>query len=233
MLATMGMSPWTRLLRLLRAACTLGRLNRTADARVNQPAELVRCAFQFCDGFLAPVQVEGEIAQLVDDVIHLRPRRILEIGTSMGGTLYLWTRVSDPEAVILSVDLPRGPFGGGYSRLRSPLYRRFARHRQRIHLLRADSHSPETQARVRALLGDAPLDFLFIDGDHTYEGVRQDWQSYGPMVRKGGLVAFHDVAREYEDTAVKRFWDQVKNDFRYREYLSEPNGFYGIGVLEK
>jgi predicted O-methyltransferase YrrM len=37
------------------------------------------------------------------------------------------------------------------------------------------------------------IDFLFIDGDHNYEGVKKDWNLYGALLRKKGLVAFHDT----------------------------------------
>jgi hypothetical protein len=36
------------------------------------------------------------------------------------------------------------------------------------------------------------VDFLFIDGDHTYDAVRQDYELYFPKIRKGGLIFFHD-----------------------------------------
>jgi len=36
-------------------------------------------------------------------------------------------------------------------------------------------------------------DFLFIDGDHTYEGVEGDFEMYSPLVRRGGIIAFHDI----------------------------------------
>ena len=39
-----------------------------------------------------------------------------------------------------------------------------------------------------------PIDFLFIDGDHSEAGVRQDWDSWHPFVIQGGVVAFHDAA---------------------------------------
>jgi predicted O-methyltransferase YrrM len=41
-------------------------------------------------------------------------------------------------------------------------------------------------------LGQA-IDFLFIDGDHAYEGVRKDWELYSPLLAEGALVAFHDT----------------------------------------
>ncbi len=71
----------------------------------------------------------------------------------------------------------------------------FRRGRQRIELVDgADSQSPETLAHVGAMLGGRPVDFLFLDGDHRYEAVRRDFELYAPLVRPGGLVAFHDVS---------------------------------------
>lgn len=219
-----------RLFRYSQAQLGIGGLNHKTEALLQQPKQLIRTTFAFAGAFLAPIQVEEELEQLVVAVQAIQPKRILEIGTSMGGTLYLWTRIADPKATIVSVDLPGGQFGGGYSVLRTPLYQRFARPTQNLHLLRADSHSPETLAQVKSLIPE-PLDFLFIDGDHTYEGVRQDWETYSPLVRPGGLIAFHDIAGNYEDTQVKRLWDEVKVGRDHSEFCYHPRQFYGIGLI--
>ena len=42
---------------------------------------------------------------------------------------------------------------------------------QKIHLIRADSHKVKTLEQVKAILGGKGLDFLFIDGEHSYDGV--------------------------------------------------------------
>lgn len=39
---------------------------------------------------------------------------------------------------------------------------------------------------------ELPIDVLFIDGDHTYEGCMDDWKNFSPFVKKGGQVFFHD-----------------------------------------
>lgn len=39
---------------------------------------------------------------------------------------------------------------------------------------------------------DDSMDFIFIDGDHTYEAVRTDYELYFPKIKKGGLIFFHD-----------------------------------------
>lgn len=46
---------------------------------------------------------------------------------------------------------------------------------------------------MRRLLGSRPIELLFIDGDHTLEGVRRDLELYGRLLAEGGLVAFHDI----------------------------------------
>ncbi len=37
------------------------------------------------------------------------------------------------------------------------------------------------------------FDFLFIDGDHSYEGAKLDWNLYSPMLKDAAIVAFHDT----------------------------------------
>ena len=227
------MSPVDRVFRYIRAYANLGRLNRETARLPNRPSEMIARTFHYSGAFLQPIQIEEELVSLVQDVKRLDPRTVVEIGTSMGGTLYLWTRLARPDAVIVSIDLPGGQFGGGYSPLRTAIYRRFARESQELHLVRADSHDNSTLEHLKSLLGGGSIDFLFIDGAHTYEGVKRDWEMYSPLVRPGGLVAFHDVAGNYETTQVKRLWDVIKLDHQYREYMVHPRGQYGIGVLFK
>jgi len=72
-------------------------------------------------------------------------------------------------------------------------------------------------------MDDHPIDFLFIDGDHTYAGVRQDWEQYSPLVRSGGLIASHDEAMNYQDTHVAQFWNEIKGGLKYTEYIYQPS----------
>ena len=185
-------------------------------------------------------QVRSEILGLLKVVAAERPRRLLEIGTAGGGTLFLLALAADRSASIVSVDLPRGAFGGGYPVWKIPLYRGFVRRTQELHLIRGDSHDPVTLLRARGALRGLPLDFLLIDGDHTYKGVRDDFRDYGPLVRPGGLIAFHDVAppgKRREDGPnllggqVPRFWRELRDRYETRELLGSPDGFFGIGLL--
>jgi predicted O-methyltransferase YrrM len=180
---------------------------------------------------LEPRQNAHEIEQLYERVLALKPRRVLEIGTARGGTLYLWTQAAADDAVIVSVDLPGGDFGGAYPRCRMPFYREFARPGQTMHLLRADSHQPQTREQVQSLLHSAPLDFLFIDGDHTYEGVRADFEQYAPLVRPGGMVAMHDILPRQEGSTIQvhRLWQQLRGQYPTAEIVG-PEGTRRIGI---
>lgn len=190
---------------------------------------------------LAPLQSRWEFRQLLEEVSQATPKAMLEIGTAKGGSLLAFARLCSPDAHIVSVDLPRGPFGGGYPLWKVPLYKAFARPGQRLDLLRGDSHSASTFAQVKGLLGGRELDFLFIDGDHAYEGVQSDFESYKSLVRPGGIIAFHDIAAPRRDRPlangnnpgdVPRFWADLTAD-RPSEAFVDPagHGCFGIGLI--
>jgi cephalosporin hydroxylase len=184
--------------------------------------------------FFRAAQIPSELTALGEILAALRPERALEIGTDYGGTLFFLTRLASPQATIVSIDLPGAGFGDGYSSTRAWFYKRFARRGQRLQLLLGDSHSVDMSNCVKAALGGQALDYLFIDGDHRYEGVKCDFGLYGPMVRKGGLITFHDIAAGLPDKVggVPRFWNEVKSRYRHVEFIEKlDQGGYGIGVL--
>ena len=235
----------TRPLRPALAPLAARRLTRAAHG-VDSVDEVMDLAFGF-DAFgitIAPGQRPWEFRQLLDEVAWRRPRRILEIGTATGGSLFSFCRLAAPDALVISIDLPDGEFGGGYPSWKTRLYEAFSGPRQQLALIRGDSHDPAALITTRALLGDEPLDFLFIDGDHTYDGVRQDFETFAPLVRPGGLIGFHDVAEPRGDGPpadgnrylvgeVPCFWAEVRERHGGREWIDpDGGGCFGIGVIE-
>jgi predicted O-methyltransferase YrrM len=195
------------------ADLTLGRRPRTLEATID-----------YCvDRPVLMGQERSEILQLAKLLRGFAPMRSLEIGTNYGGTLFLLCAVSPPQSTIISVDLPMGPFGGGYPRRKIPLFQKFRRRGQELHLIRADSHSPETKKRILQVLGSEPLDYLFVDGDHTYRGVERDFEMYSPLVRRGGMVVFHDIVTYNKGSGceVEQFWNEIKHKYPHQEIV-EP-----------
>lgn len=158
---------------------------------------------------------------------------LMEIGTARGGTLFLWTRAASDDATIISLDLPGGEFGGGYSKKRIPYYKSFAVKQQKIYLIRGNSHDPNLSKKIERELYGSNVDFLFIDADHTYDGVRQDFEMYHHLVGKGGIIAFHDICPSNDKThGVTQFWNEIKRNYRFEEIIKGKNQYeYGIGVL--
>lgn len=200
------------------------------------PPQMVDFVMTTTNGLLGPTQVRSEIIELANLFAQRQPKSVVEIGTANGGTLFLWCRMAHPEATVVSLDLPGGIHGGGYPYWMSWVYRRFPIASQKLHLLRGDSHNPEMFARLKSVLpGDGKVDFLFIDGDHTYGGVKADFEMYSGLVRPGGLIVFHDICKHAEtvNCQVDLFWQEVRNGRRAHEFVENANqGTCGIGVIE-
>jgi len=204
-----------------------------STAHVHDVDNLISAASRQFLRAIVPIQKRSEIRGLMKAVRTLAPNRVLEIGTANGGTLFLLTRVSAPDAHVISVDLPGGPFGGDKNEWKHSIWKAFATGRQKMTLLRADSHKHETLERVRQHLDGHALDFLMIDGDHTYDGVKMDFEMYSPMVRSGGLIAFHDICPHPHGFGgeVFRYWQDVKKGRQATEFVENPATGFGIGLL--
>jgi hypothetical protein len=121
------------------------------------------------------------------------------------------------------------------------LLRMLSRPEQRLHLVGGSSRSPRTLERVRRALGGRGLDLLFIDGDHGYEGVKHDYVTYGALVRKGGIIALHDICGDSGCGGtggaawvggVPRLWTEIRDVHEHREFVQRPGQFgFGIGAV--
>jgi predicted O-methyltransferase YrrM len=189
------------------------------------------------------VQRASEIVGLLDLLRAEGVSCACEIGSFLGGTLFMLTRMLPDDSVIVSVDWPEASEQmGSFPRHRRPLHEGFRRAGQTVTVLYGDSRSQALLDAVRTAL-PRPLDFLFIDGDHSLEGVRNDFEKYAPLVKTGGLIGFHDIVADPEVTQGRfgyvfgspLLWAELKAGFETFEIIdaetaSERNGG-GIGVL--
>ncbi len=111
----------------------------------------------------------NELSPLISILKKRKLRTVVEIGTERGGTLYVWCRIARPDAVVISIDLPGGPFGGGYSLMDVKKFRSYKKKKQKLYFLRKDSHKQDTKKELIKKLDGRKIDFLMIDGDHRYK----------------------------------------------------------------
>jgi len=196
--------------------------------------EQVGFAMDAASGFLRPMQNRKEIERLAEIVRTRQPKRVLEIGTARGGTLFLFSQNAAPDALIVSLDLPFGINGGGYPEWKKPVYQAFAKPDQELILIRGDSHSEESKREVIKRAGEAPFDLIMIDADHRYEGVKRDFELYAPLVASDGIIVMHDVLPNRFDAEIQvdRFWEEVQAQFRTEMIVDDPDqGNMGIGLV--
>ena len=179
-------------------------------------------------------QIKSEIIGLAKLVANKNPRTIVEIGTVHGGTLYIWSRINyDTPKIIVSIDLPGGPYGGGYPKQKEKFYSDFNTNNT-LHLIRADSHQASTKNILRDCLQGKKIDYLFLDGDHTYDGVRMDFNLYKEFINDKGIVAFHDILpnKRHPECGVHEFWEEISREYESKVFIdSYEQGWAGIGVL--
>lgn len=194
-------------------------------------------SFQYKGHSFEPLQIKNEIKILLEVLKKEKPKTILEIGTANGGTLFLLSKVAAKDAKIISIDLPNGPFGGeGFPDWKIPIYKTFVTNKQKIHFIRSDSHNKKTLENLKKIIGKRKIDFLLIDGDHTYEGVKKDFEMYNTLVKDDGLIAIHDVSYGPKENVgqVPQFWNKIKSRFKTLEITINDNSVgYGIGLLFK
>lgn len=172
------------------------------------------------------LQKGAELAAFLSLVADLEPQVVVEIGSDRGGTLWAWQQLPSAPRVV-GVTLPDGPYG-------SAAMVKVNDHGCEI--VYGDSHDPATRDRLEAVLGGTPVDMLFIDGDHTFQGVKADFELFSPLVRPGGIVAFHDICDhpDHPTVKVKAFWDSLEWEGDREEIVvdSAPRRPWGgIGVL--
>ncbi|MDQ7785108.1 MAG: class I SAM-dependent methyltransferase [Desulfomonilaceae bacterium] len=179
---------------------------------------------------IEPCQIEWELKRLVQIVRTEAPKVICEIGTDHGGTLYCWAKAAAPDALVISIDLPRL-----YRKTLNRFFRSFVSAGQTIHFVRANSQDDACLAEVKRILDGRKIDFLFIDGDHSYEGVKSDFLMYSKLVRDGGLIALHDIVEHSMDRNrcdVERFWHELKPLHACTELIARPGqDCGGIGLV--
>ena len=202
------------------------------------------------------MQIRLEIENLQLTVNNHKPKVIVEIGTANGGTIGRWFEIPEVETVI-SIDHPFGIHGGqGYEErtyVISDILEQANKCKKEFYAINGDSKDSYIINRLEEILDGRKVDFLFIDGDHTYNGVKYDFIYYNKFLHGNSIVGFHDIIdsqfhKEY-GCFVSDFWNELKENYEYKEFIHtntldkvsiphmydisiDKGGFGGIGVIK-
>jgi predicted O-methyltransferase YrrM len=138
--------------------------------------------------------------------------QIVEIGRFRGGSTFLFAVASDNDSMVTSIDFaPQNDELFQIALKKSGLA-------HKVHLLVGDSCDSEAKVDF--------YDLIFVDGDHSYEGVIKDYEHWKKAVKPGGYLVFHNAAagRPHTDTVPGPFRLAQEIAARDREYYKrEPD----------
>jgi cephalosporin hydroxylase len=177
------------------------------------------------------IQFKPEISGFMALAAQASPQYICEIGTARGGTSFLFGQSLPSTKHMISVDLMVK------NKNKLSLYVKPAR---QISFVDGSSYDLATIDRVENILAGNQLDLLFIDGDHTYEGVTKDFLGYRHLVKSGGIIGFHDIVPDYttrygkktysDSGGVPILWDRLKQLYSEHHEFIEDRNQDGLGI---
>ena len=174
-------------------------------------------------------QHPAEINALCEEIKGAKS--ILEIGSRYGEALLYFAGVLSPGAKIVSIELPGSLWGRSDSLpVLEQVIDQLKDRGFDAKLLLGNSRD---QWVIDFAMSEGPYDFVFIDGDHTIEGIMADWRNYGHM---GRMVGFHDIAAigaklpTGELLGVPEAWSEIKWGRKYKEFIATPEGMNPMGI---
>jgi len=173
------------------------------------------------------LQTREEARQVYNRIFELKPSLLMEIGTGEGGSHRLWMDAAPENAEIILIDLPVQ-----VPEWKFKSWKKWYKKGQRS-VLFYNSQNPETFRKVKQYLNRKELDFLFIDGDHHYECVKRDFEWYGSLVRKGGLIVIHDICFKTWESfgkSVAEWWAEFRVNHKVEEFVYPDPRIVGTGI---
>lgn len=176
----------------------------------------------------------GHIPFAFELIGRLRPRTIVELGTYSGSSFAAFCQAAEACGAgtkCYGVDLWEGDIHMGS--FDEALFREIsgymsANHPQTAVLVRKDFNAAVND------FADGSIDLLHIDGTHTFEAVKNDFETWLPKMSARGVVLFHDVNVNEQNTGpsaakfgVRRFFDGVKGGYPHFDF----DHCWGLGVL--
>lgn len=181
-----------------------------------------------------PSQHFNELKSLYSCVEKLQPKNILEIGVQSGGTIIFWINVAQNNAKIIGIDNDID------TNNRMSSWKKWLNENQKLYIINKESQ--KSIEEVKTILQGEEVDFLFIDGYHIMPIPMIDYEMYSPLVRKEGIIAFHDIGMSRTNKDIlsvgNYYWENLRNDVIKKGWKTEEfcynykdsYGQFGAGI---
>ena len=158
---------------------------------------------------------------------RLKPTLLVELGTHSGNSFFAFCQAVKENGLTTkcyAVDIWKGDKHTGY--YFENVYNDVVKHQQKnypdnTHLLRM------TFDEALSGFKDGTVDLLHIDGLHTYEGIKHDFETWLPKLSDKAVVLLHDTQIKMKDFGVWRFWEEISKKHPSFEFYHGC----GLGVL--
>ncbi len=158
-----------------------------------------------------------------------RPRRFVELGTHHGASFFAACQAVESDGLetqCVAIDHWKGDSQAGY--FSNAVFEGFNRTLQEYYGEFATYVRDDFDGAL-SHFEDGSVDLLHIDGFHSYEAVRHDFDTWRPKLSGRGVVLFHDVNEHQPDFGVWRFWSEVEREFPGRTLFFGQS--HGLGLL--
>lgn len=159
-------------------------------------------------------------------ILEIKPDLIVELGTHTGNSfcgMLEAVQFADLSAKVFAVDTWLGDMHAGYylEDVYTDLFQYLSNTYPNASLLRM------TFDEALCMFEDKSIDLLHIDGLHTYEAVKHDFESWLPKMKDTGVILFHDTMVKEKDFGVYRLWEKISQN-----YISYNFEFCnGLGII--
>lgn len=158
---------------------------------------------------------------------QLQPTSIVELGTHRGASFLAICQVVQEQGLssrVFAVDTWQGDEHAGY--YGDEIYNELREYQQRNYA----GISEMLRMRFNEALeyfADGSIDLLHIDGLHTYDAVREDFETWRPKLSPRAVVLFHDTCVRERGFGVWQYWSEISRQFPSFEFTHT----HGLGVL--
>lgn len=146
--------------------------------------------------------------------------RMVEIGCYQGESTTIFAHILKPKE-LYAID----PFKNGYDDTDASSFSNFEdifyNFNLRINEFPCIKHISAFSYEAVDKFEDGSLDFVYIDGNHTYEGVLRDIKSYLPKIKKSGFISGHDLGKETVTNAIQDTLGEVDIYFEDSSWIKK------------